>query len=268
MNYDYTKEDLYRSLKNIIKVKPEVIFISGNLAYFGKGDFKNKQETLDTYFEYIRELAGYDVTIVTSSFTHQLINTDEPFELKKTKSMHGVIPNYFLEQYNSVRSMHPFSSFIAIGPKAEYICTDNTKHPYGIDSPYERMLSLKNPMTISLGMTPNLTCSIIHHSEVVMNVPYRYVKEFYHPIKLENNKIKYDNYYLPVTYKDMELKRNLNKNFFINFEKKYKINSSTIGKGTIYSYNMKDFYNSTITDLKKNIYSWLDEEPKNKPYRK
>lgn len=267
MNYDYKKEDLYQSLKNIIKIKPEVIFISGNLAYFGKGDFKNKQETLETYMKYIKEFAEGDVTIVTSSFTHQLINTDEPFELKKIKSMHGVIPNYLMEKDDSIQSIHPFSSFIAIGPKAEYICTNNTRHPYGIDSPYERMLSLKNPMTISLGMTPNITCSIIHHSEVVMNVPYRYTKEFNHPI-LENDKIIYKNYYLPVTYIGMELKRNLNKNFMKNFEKNNIINYANIGKGSIYSYNMKDFYNSTIKYLKENIYSWLDEEPEYKPYRK
>jgi aminoglycoside 3-N-acetyltransferase len=267
MNFDYTKEELFNSLEEIIKIKPEVIFISGNLAYFGRGDFKNKQNTLDTYIEYIKEIAGEDVTIVTSSFTHQLINTDEPFELKKTKSMHGVIPNYFLEKKDSIQSIHPFTSFVAIGPKAEYICTNNTRHPYGVDSPYERMLSLQNPITISLGMAPNITCSIIHHSEVVMNVPYRYTKEFNHPIK-NNDKIANENYYLPVTYLDMDLKRNLNKNFMTNFERENTISVSSVGKGTIYGYGMKSFYESTIKDLKQNIYAWLDEEPEYKPYRK
>jgi len=38
MKNDYKKEELYRSLKDIIKTKREVIFISRNLAYFGSGD--------------------------------------------------------------------------------------------------------------------------------------------------------------------------------------------------------------------------------------
>jgi aminoglycoside 3-N-acetyltransferase len=266
MKFNYTKKALYLSLKKVIKDKHEVIFITGNLAYFGKGEFKNKEDTLKTYITYIKKIVGEDVTIVTSTFTHQLINTDIPFEWKKTKSMHGVIANYLLSLNDSVQSFHPFTSFCAIGPKAEYICTNNTKHPYGIDSPYDKMLDCYNTLTISIGMPPNLTCSIVHHSEVVMNVPYRYTKEFYHPIKIKN-KIKYQNYYLPVTYMNMELKRNINKNFMANFEKNNIINKAKIGKGTIYSYNMKDFFNSTIVDLKKDIYSWLDEEPKSKPYR-
>lgn len=267
MNFDYDKNDLYKALTQIITFKPEVIFISGNLAYFGKGKFKNKKETLETYIQSIQEVAGKDVTIVTSSFTHQLINTDEPFELKKTESMHGVIPNFLLKKEESVQSIHPFTSFVALGPQAKYICTSNTRHPYGIDSPYDRMLSLRQPMTISIGMPPNITCSIIHHSEVVMNVPYRYTKEFYHPIKYQD-KVVYENYYLPVVYRNMDIKRNLNKKFIANFEKINAVNKASLGKGRIYSYNMKDFFNSTIKDLKNDIYSWLDEEPLDKPYRK
>ena len=267
MNSNYNKTELYDALEKIITIKPEVIFITGNLAYFGKGDFKTKKETLDTYIRYIKKIAGDDVTIVTSSFTHQLINTDIPFELKKTKSMHGVIPNYFFDIEESIQSFHPFTSFVAIGPKAKFICTDNTRHPYGIDSPYDRMLSLNNPLTISIGMPVNLTCSIIHHTETLMNVPYRYIKEFNHPI-IENSKITYENYYLPVTYMNMDLKRNLNINFVNNFLKDNIINKASLGKGIIYSYNMKDFFKSTVRDMKNNIYSWLDEEPEVKPYRK
>jgi hypothetical protein len=62
-------------------------------------------------------------------------------------------------------------------------------------------------------------------------------------------------------------KRNQNKKFFESFEQDNIINKSKIGKGTIYSYCMKSFYNSTIEDMKKNIYYYLDEEPTVKPYR-
>lgn len=266
MKYDYTKKELFVSLKKIIQADNEVIFITGNLAYFGKGDFRTKQETLDTYIEYIKDLAGENVTIVTSTFTHDIINKDIPFDINNTKSMHGVLANYFLDIEDSVRSMHPFSSFCAMGPKADYICGGNTKFPYGIDSPYERMLSLNNPLTISIGMSPNITCSIIHHAEFNMHVPYRYIKEFYHPIKMDD-KIIYQNYYLPVIYRDMNEKRNLNKKFFTNFEQNNIINKAKVGKGTIYSYSMLNFYKSVIELMKDDIYSWMDEEPTIKPYR-
>lgn len=266
MQYDYDKEDLYNSLSYIIGKQHEVIFITGNFACFGKGQFTTKQETLDTYINYIKDIAGDNITIVTSTFTHNIINSDIPYDKYTTKSMHGILANYFISRNDSIRSAHPFSSFSAIGPQAEYICNGNTKYPYGIDSPYDRLLSLNNPLTISLGMAPNLTCSIIHHVEFNMHVPYRYIKEFYHPIMLDD-KIVHKNYYLPVVYKNIDEKRNLNQKFFDFFKLSNQIKESKLGKGTIYSYNTLDFYNSAIALMQKDIYSWLDEEPINKPYR-
>ena len=104
----------------------------------------------------------------------------------------------------------------------------------------------------------------------MMNVPYRYTKEFFHKIKVKNEYIK-KNFYLFVLYKNLvKLKRQRNKIFFKYFLKKNKILSKKFGKSFIYSYSMSDFYNSNIECLKKNIYCWLKKEPKtlDKPWLK
>lgn len=266
----YNKDDIVLALKNIIKEKHDVIFISGNLACLGNHAFKSKKDLLDSLVEIIMDISGNKTTILTSTFTLNLANTDIPFDINSTKSMHGTIANYFLERKDSIRSMHPFTSFTAIGENAKYICTNNTRFSYGIDSPYDRMLSFDNPLTISIGMPPNLTCSLIHHVEFNMHVPYRYIKEYYHPI-VKNGKIVYENFYMHVIYHEIydeiNKKRNRNKKFFEYFMKDNPVYKSYLGKGKIYSYKTKDFYNCAIDLMKKNIYNWLNEEPSIKPYR-
>ncbi len=264
----YKKEDMYQALKNVIKEKHEVIFISGNLGFLGEHNFPSKKELLDTFIEIIIELSK-GATVLTSTFTLNLANTDIPFDINNTKSMHGAIANYFIEHKYSVRSMHPFTSFTAIGELAEYLCRNNTRFSYGIDSPYDRMLSLENPLTISIGLPPNLTCSLIHHVEHVMHVPYRYIKEFEHPI-VKKGKIVYETFYMHVIYHEIynRIKRNRNIKFFNEFKKEHPIFETNLGKGKIYSYKTKEFFNKAIGLLKKDIYFWLDEPPKNRPYRR
>ncbi|ELW5250956.1 hypothetical protein QL817_001432, partial [Campylobacter lari] len=59
-----------------------------------------------------------------------------------------------------------------------------------------------------------------------------------------------------------------NVNFFNYFLHKYqgKIKEFSLGKNAIYIYNYKDFYNSCIEYLQQDIYAWMNEEPKIKPF--
>lgn len=265
MSFDYTKNELYQALSKTIDKDNEVIFITGDLSYLGKGDFANKQDTLETYYSYFREIGGNQATIIVPTFSQYLTNTDIPFEIKKTPTDMGVFPNYILQKKESVRSMHPFTSFTSIGKNAEFICNGNTRFPYGIDSPYERIFSFENPLAISIGLEPRSTCSIVHQAEFNMHVPYRYIKEFDHPIKLEDE-IRYERFYMQVIYHGLNEKRDKNKKFFENFESSNSVNKQNLGKSIIYSYNLKEFYYSVIEFMKKDIYSWLAEEPTEKPY--
>lgn len=265
MNFDYTREELYQSLQNIISRDAEIIFVSGDLTRLGRGDFKDKQETLDSFYDALKNVNGKELTLVVPTFSQKLANTDMPFVPKDTPTELGVFPNYILQKTESVRSFHPFTSFAAIGEKAEYICGGNTKFPYGIDSPYDRILSFENPSAVSIGLEPRLTCSLVHHAEFNMHVPYRYIKEFDHPVKISDS-IETERFFMHVVYRGLNEKRNLNKKFFENFEGSNEIKNCSLGKSFIYSYDMRALYESAIALLKDDIYSWMTEEPENKPY--
>jgi len=263
---DYTLDELNKSIKDIVTKDNEVVFIAGNIAALGRSSTLKKKELLNTIYNSIMEVSE-DITIAVPSLTMDLCNTDKIFSKNIYTNM-GAFSNFIIQMNNSVRNMHPFASYTAIGKNAEFICGEDTSFPYGLNSPYDNILKLQKPIMISIGMEPNLTCSIIHHVEFNMHVPYRYIKEFYHPVKI-NEEIKYKNFYLHVLYKDLNEKRNLNIKAFSSFKKNgYDIIEKKIGKSKIYSYNLKEFYDNSIKLYQKNIYSWLDEEPSYRPYRK
>lgn len=264
MNYNY--DDLVFSFKQLSHDQEhEAMFISGNLARLGKGDFNSRDEHLESVLMAARVVFGENITVMTSSFTHDLIHNKQVFNTRETPTMHGAIGNFFVEHPLVSRSQHPFSSFCAIGPKAKYLCGEDLPHAYGLDSPYDKLLSLSNPLTISIGTEPNLTCSIVHHAEFQMHVPYRYIKEFSHPVVI-NGQVLVKNYYMHVTYLAADLERNKNVNIFTHFQKHSEIKSCQLGKGKIYSYKTKNLYESMIEQMKSNLYVWLTKEPLSKPY--
>jgi hypothetical protein len=46
-----------------------------------------------------------------------------------------------------------------------------------------------------------------------------------------------------------------------------KIREVNIGRGKISSYSILDFHKSNISLFKKDIFSWVESVPENKPYR-
>lgn len=268
MRYHYTYEDLVRAFARLSFFdQHEAVFISGDLGKLGLGDFVNRDQYLVSLLNSLIDVFGDSTTIMTSTFTHDLVNTYKVFDKERTPSMHGVVANFFIKHPRSVRSSHPFTSFCAIGPKAEYLCGEDLIHPYGIDSPYDKFLGLQNPLTISIGLSPNITCSLVHHVEVMMNVPYRYIKEFPHKVMQNGERVE-KNYCLPVVYHEVEATRNRNVRIFDVFKELHQVKEADVGRGKVYSYQSNELFKSMVAQFKNNIYCWFDSPPKNRPYRK
>ena len=113
-----------------------------------------------------------------------------------------------------------------------------------------------------------MTCSYIHHAEMLCGVPYRYTKEFLHPIKTSKG-IKNKLFYMFVCYKNTDLERNININLFKFMRKQgLKIRTAKLGGGKIYSYDCNKFVDLACLYLKENIYGWLTKAPRKRPYAK
>ncbi|WP_276882083.1 AAC(3) family N-acetyltransferase [Campylobacter cuniculorum] len=262
---DYKLSDLKRILKDNIHDE-DIVFIAGNLANLGNFNSTNKLDLLNTFVDGVFEASKNEATIMTQTMSFQICNTNIVFD-RYTWSNLGAFGNFLLRLKDSVRSFHPFASYTAFGKNAN-ICDCFSPFAYGINSPYDKMLKFDKTTMISVGMIPHLTCSIVHNAEMNMNVPYRYIKEFYHPMKI-NGEIVYKNVYLQCLYKELcNIPRNCNVKIFNHFIKNGGIiKEIPLGKDKLYFYDYKAFYYSCIDAFSEDIFVWMSEEPSLRPFR-
>lgn len=265
---DYNFLDIKEAYKKLGIGAEKIVLLKTNLATLGRYESSEKNKILMAHYDAIVELMDFSQsTLVVSTATTSLCNTNIPFNPKKTPSEMGMLTEYIRTRKESIRSFHPFDSWAAIGKDAKFICEDISRHAFGPETPKDRMINL-GTTCVSLGANPRFTCSVVHHVEFMMGVPYRYVKEFEHPV-IRNNNTTIEPFYLYVWYRQSDIKRNLNVKIFEEFKKDGNIiKKASLGRGTIFSYNLTDFYHSAVKAFKNDIYIWLNEAPIFRPYQK
>tara|TARA_B100000965_G_C19515518_1_gene724022 strand:+ start:156 stop:950 length:795 start_codon:yes stop_codon:yes gene_type:complete len=262
---DYNYKQLASSYKKLGINKYSVIYLKSNLKNIGIPEQFKKNNILKRHFEVLNDVIDFSKqTIVVNTSSTYLCNTSKPFNINKTEGENGILSNYIRRQEKTYRSNHPFISYSAIGKDSKYITSKTSKFSFGDNTPEKRMLN-NNTICVCLGIKPRLSCTTIHQIEYEKHVPYRYIKEFNHPI-INNLKIKKEKFYMHVLYKDMFYKRDRNKKIFQNFQKKVK--EIPLGRDYIYSYDLANFYNHACDLFDQNIYIWLKNEPKKKPFIK
>jgi len=265
MQKKYNLSDLIKCWKKLKIEKGDTVYLTGNLLFLGL--YEDLDNIFKDYLTTLKKAIGSKGTIVFPTHSWSLAKSKKFFSIKKTPSESGVLTEFLRKQKKTYRQFHPFSSTSALGYHAKYITNNNSKHVYGLNSPFDKILKL-NAKCISIGMEPNLTCTQIHHAEFISHVPYRYIKEFTKTVKI-NNKILSKKFYLHVLYHAIRnMKRDRNKKIFLSFVKKNKLNYFLIGKSKIYSYSMTSFHEHALNLMKKNIYVWLKKIPNNKPWIK
>ncbi len=265
---DYSLEDLRKTYKALGVNKGSTVLFKSNLFNLGFFSSNKKNDILNSHFntlESLIDLTRGNLVVMTSST--YLCNTNTPYDHENTRSERGIFSEYVREKKNAIRSFHPFMSYAAIGKDAEYICGNVSNCAWGNNSVKERLINL-NTKCLSVGIDARLTCSTVHHAEFNTNVPYRYMKVFNHPIKT-GIEIFYKKFYMYVLYKNLNIKRNRNIKIFNHFlDEGFKLKKIKLGRNYGYSYDIKDFYQSTMRALKKDIFIWLDEIPNLKKFVK
>jgi aminoglycoside 3-N-acetyltransferase len=100
-----------------------------------------------------------------------------------------------------------------------------------------------------------------------MGVPYRYVKEFMHPVVI-NGSYSTEPFYMYVWYRELELHRDGNRKIFEHFRKHGGVTTEAdLGRGTVYGYELAHFVESTLDLMRCDIYAWLERPPQIRPYR-
>ncbi|WP_020560568.1 AAC(3) family N-acetyltransferase [Thiofilum flexile] len=265
-NLIYTQRNILDAYERVGVSAGKTVYITGNFGRPGLYENKGKDSLLNAHYSALRDLIGSQGTLVVPTHSWSLCNTDKVFDPAKTPSETGIFTEFLRKKEGSIRQLHPFSSSTAHGYKAEYFCTNNSRHVYGPQSPFSRMID-EDALYVSVGKEIETTASIVHHLEFMMGVPYRYVKEFMHPCIIGTKKT-IQPWYLYVLYNNINIVRDRNRKIFDIFRKEHTVNSIPLGNSFIESFSMRDFYNSLSIYFSSDLYLWLNQEPFDKPYQR
>ena len=266
-----TPEELQTSLSHSFASlglkKEETCYIAGNISALARTRLI-KDVLLPRFIAAFQDVIGPMGTIFSPSASMNLCNTAIPFDVVNTPSHEmGALAEYIRLTNGSVRSFHPFWSISGIGQNSGML-KNVSRHSYGVGSPWSKFLDL-DARQINVGLHPSKAVTLIHHIEVAAGVPYRYTKEFTHPIVQKDGSISDELFYMSVMYHESEvLKRiTLNEHYFNEMEKRNLLSSTTHSSGLkFWSFKMRDFYDVATSFFIDDIYNYLEHPPQIRPY--
>jgi aminoglycoside 3-N-acetyltransferase len=265
MTHDFNYDDLLSLYRGLGLDSGRVVYVTGNFGRLGRYYQKGRESVLQDHINAIQEIIGINGTLVVPTHSWSLCNTNKIFDIKSVKSETGPFTEQVRIQKDSVRQFHPFSSLTAIGCKSVEICTNNSRHVFGHESPFQRMIEM-DALYISIGQPMERSISLVHHIELIMGVPYRYTKEFVQPCLIDG-KVKMVEFYVYVTRNECDIIRDRNEKIMHKFRKSFTMPKVSIGRSFSESLNMKDFFQATTKEFSKEMYIWLKNNPKVRPYR-
>lgn len=209
---------------------------------------------------------GETGTLVVSTASMNLCNTAIPFDPATTPSFNvGALSEFVRGLPGARRSFHPFGSYTAIGARAEEIAGRVSRHMFGPETPEARLIDL-GAIQVNIGLPANIN-STVCHLEQVMGVPYRYTKEFLHPV-LRDGEAREEPFYLSVRYRDTDAERNHCLRLFEKIGDRLPVARTALGRGHLCAYSMADFYREATRAFADDIYIWCKEPPKLRPYQR
>ena len=266
----YNKKNIIDTLKKVGLKSGQIVYIDSELFKFGSlYEAKNKNHYYKIFFDSIYEIIGKNGTLASNSYTFQTLRYGKKFIYEKTKCTSGEFSDYIRKKRGSLRSQHPVFSVTALGKHKKYLCSNNSSHNYGYNSPYQRFLELDGKV-LNLAIDPCFN-PFLHVAEFLSGVPYFYNKltkvNYY-----KNNK-KVNKYFSSsVRYLDLDMKMKLNELKKLKREliKKKVVKTANLGSSKIYFFSAKKYLNIVLKSLEKDQFAFfkISNFKKNKmPYK-
>lgn len=261
------KIELENALRKLGVSKDKVVVIISDLAAFGdieeaKGD---RNGMLKTYVDIFQQLMGPDGTIVTPTFTYVRQGPGSPYIHESSQSETGILTEHVRKMDSSLRSLHPVFSFAAIGKEKERICLNTSHHSYAINTPTYRLYEL-DALVIGIGRSPHRGTFFIHLGEILVGVPYRYVKELDIPVFYGGKQVN-SPFYHYVKYSDSDIEWDTNR-LVERLESRRMVKYEMLGRNGIWAFQARDVVNETVNLLMRNTYGLLSHPPVRKPWTK
>ena len=242
------------------------VYVSADMGKMLSSATEDRRKLLWAHFDAIKSLIGEKGTIVVPTASLNLCNTDIVFNPETTPSSGmGAFSEFVRVQHGAVRSFHPFWSVAAVGYNACELVQDISRHAFGYNSIWTRLIE-NDCISLHLGVHPRFSFSLIHYIELLSGVPYRYTKEFIHPV-FRNGEVSLEPFYHFACYKNADLNRDKNIRIYKWFESNFQVGEMNFSRGKIWCYPMDDFFSIVSRLFMQDIYCWLSTEPNIRPYR-
>ena len=223
------KNDISSEYKRLGLKKNDIIYLSVNIGelfkdYLSDKLIKNKsikeirKNVSMIVFNELKKIIGNEGTIIVPTFSFNFMKI-KTFNPKLTKSDLGYFSNFFLKHKKVIRSLHPTNSVSACGKYANYICRNNGKFPFGINSPYGKMQNL-NLKFVNLGCKFYTTSTYVHHLEHLNGFHIRYNKLVRGKILIKKKYLQ-DYYFINVRF--LKIKKEEPINFYKILKRENKV---------------------------------------------
>jgi aminoglycoside 3-N-acetyltransferase len=171
-----TKNDINKGLTSVGLNQGDVVLVHSSLSSFGYVE-GGADAVIDALLETVGPVGTVVVPTFTGNPTDMEIGVEAVFDVanRTVDKTIGIIPEFFRQRREAVRSLHICHSVAAIGPQAEYLMGEGIS-AYGVDSSFARLHELDS-WNLFLGCSFN-SCTALHMPEEQLEVPFREYRDF------------------------------------------------------------------------------------------
>jgi len=260
-------EELTAAYRELGVARGRTVLVAANFAPMVERAGENRHALLGRHVQSLQAILGPEGAIVVPTATLNLCNTDVVFDPRATPSHRmGAFSEFIRLQPDALRSFHPFWSLTALGGSSSAIVSDVSRHAFGANSVWSRLIEA-DALALHIGVHPRLSVSVTHHIELVCGVPYRYTKEFMHPVR-RGDSVTTEPFYHFCLYRDSVLVRDGNRRLFDNFASGGRVSQATVARGAVWSFPLADYFRRGCDYVSRNLYAWLEREPTERPWRR
>ena len=245
----YTQQDLENCFKSVGISRDDIVMVHSGLSRLGvlMQGIKNADELSATILKALQNVIGPNGTIVVPTFTYSL-GSGEIYDPQTTPCpLMGQFSEYFWRLLEAKRSLDPFLSVAAIGPRADEFTKVVANTSFGKDSFFDRFTKMGGGTKLLTIGVELRWATILHAYEEEFKVPYRYNKFFVGKIRKNNTEHK-----ISWIYNVRPYVSNAYPTFKVITDKAIKqgiIKTATIGKGIIHATKVSEYRDFALKEF-------------------
>lgn len=171
-----TEKDFTDVLEATLPAEDDVIVVHSGIWTFAPLFRWPAEEIGPRLLDLIHEFVGPERTLVFPAYSFLDYARNRVYDLTLSKPETGVLSECAVRHPAFQRSRSPMNSYSVRGPKADDLLSRPCTTAWGPDGVFGWMLE-ENARICILGISW-VSCSLFHHAEEILQVPYRYHKRF------------------------------------------------------------------------------------------